>query len=769
METILIILAKLIASSALLYAFYWLVMRNKATYTMARIYLLLIPFVSIAMSGLTFKVIQPKPVAVEMSAAPTTTPSTSEVGNDALPVFNAGSTATSSSTSESTKPSLLERFEVDIPIRLALVLVAIASNLNFWLLCAWGAVALVLIIIALYHIIYLYVMSRRMEAKTMPEGFRLIRSPKVPAPCSFAKTVFMPTTLTSTNEDLILRHEKAHIRHAHFVDVWVMELMTRLLWFNPLMWLTRNELRNVHEFEADHDVMQTGADMSVYQTLLLAQVMDHGSDYANGFNHSFIRRRFIEMKHSTAGTLGRIGKAAMCLWVALLFCGFTFAEKDAAGSTGKPLSTLELAEPQMFTIECEVGSHVIDKSFNIFLADDYMKIQNKKPVATVPVIDGKFHYEISLTKITAGRICGTRPGAMGIDIFFVPGETIKLHHYDNDEFNLEPTISYALKIDRGVIALRNATNWESPHLPKIKGKKWDNVSCISLGYPELIVKEVFFDKDETVLRIVPDDAIEGMIIRKDSYLTDGKGGKYMLRRALYGKLDELNSTDVLVFGGYYAFDPVPEKVGELNFVSAQKIGNTVMDEGPGVFHIKKAPKPVAHKPNFKVDITVSQGINDSGYLVSMYDKGMERRTQIADIPVVNRKASFATYVDEPRMVDLTATFPDGSICTHCMRFPFVPGEHAEVKVMNGTFYLTGTTFYKQYGDADELIENAGKYHKQEETQALLLDYLKKHADEEGCVMRYMHHDVLSRETILSIIPDKVRNGRFKDFLQFKNI
>lgn len=119
------------------------------------------------------------------------------------------------------------------------------------------------------------------------------------------------------------------------------------------------------------------------------------------------------------------------------------------------------------------------------------------------------------------------------------------------------------------------------------------------------------------------------------------------------------------------------------------------------------------------------------------------------------------------MVDLTATFPDGSICTHCMRFPFVPGEHAEVKVMNGTFYLTGSTFYKQYSDADELIENAGKYHKQEETQALLLDYLKEHADEEGCVMRYMHHDVLPRETILSFVPDKVKNGRFRDFLHIK--
>ena len=57
MVTTLMIIAKLIASSALLYAFYWFVLRNRATYTMARLYLLLIPFVSIAMSGLTLKVL----------------------------------------------------------------------------------------------------------------------------------------------------------------------------------------------------------------------------------------------------------------------------------------------------------------------------------------------------------------------------------------------------------------------------------------------------------------------------------------------------------------------------------------------------------------------------------------------------------------------------------------------------------------------------------------------------------------------------------------
>lgn len=743
-----IILGKLIASSALLYAFYWIVLRNKASYTMSRLYLLLIPFISIMMSGLSIPIYQSQTVTIDAPATIASTENPS-ITPSAQPLIQESSQQTVTPIQE--EPSLLSSFDV--------------NDYSQWCVILWAGIALVLIITALYHIAALYVMSRKMIAQTTPEGFSLIRSTNVPAPCSFAKTIFMPTSITGNSENLILRHEKAHIRHAHFIDVWVMELITRLLWFNPFMWMTRNELRNVHEFEADHDVMTSGADMSVYQTLLLEQVMDNGSLYANGFNHSFIRRRFIEMKHSTAGTLGKLGKLCMGAWVTLLFCGFTFAETNA--SDVKP-AVPELQEPQMFVIEGTAEGACAKSDINIYLSDEYMHFKDDKPAMTVPVKDGKFHAEIPLKKMVAGRVQSTCKDAKAAELFFVPKETVVLHmaeHYSGIlDYNSFDFYSYSKKVERGIFILRNVTNWESPYLPKIKGKKWDNVTSENMSFPEMSVKEVFFNKDETVLRIYAYDYYTGLCINKDFYLTDEKGNQYKLRRALYGKINENNGPEIRAFGGYYAFDPVPKDVKELNLMYAyyDTESKTIRVLGPGISHIKKAPKEVVRKPNFKVDITVSQGINDSGYLVAMYNKDMTSLTQIADLTVVNRKASFETYVEEPRMVDLTATFPDGSICTHCVRFPFVPGEHAEVKVMNGTFYLTGSTFYKQYSDADELEENARKYHKEEETQKLLVNYLKEHANEEGCVIFYYKNNILPRETILQMIPESVKNGRFKD-------
>ena len=760
MTETLLIAGKLIASSALLLAFYWLVLRNRATYTLARLYLLLIPFASLTMSGLTFKVYPSKTVAweVEVPASEVTVEAPVAEAVAATPMTQGHRSQAVTATEVATK----SRWTLDGE-----------NNFRLFVLM-FEVVSAVFIIIALYHFISLYRISRRLNGETTPEGYRLIRSPKVSAPCSFAKTIFMPAGLGDNKEELILRHEKAHIRHAHFVDVWVMELMTRLLWFSPFMWLTRCELRNVHEFEADHDVLASGADLSVYQTLLLAQVIDNGSSYANGFNHSFIRRRFVEMKRSTAGTLGRLGKIGMGVWLALLFCGFTFTEGAAEASSATSISQLDLDNPQVFTIEGIVDEAITDSCYNIYLADDYMAIQGENPVTTVPVVNKRFSYSVPLKRTTAGRVRCIFPGgelcSAWIDIYFVPGETVTLTVH-NGYYHLEPKnpYNYQAKVTRDIEALRKATKWQSPHLPKVWGKTWENVDCESIGYPSLYAKEVIFDKDETILRLYTDDFYyNDMAIAKNAYLTDAKGNKYHLKRALYGEIDGVNPIAVRAFGGYYAFEPVPNDVEVLNFCvpNGQDEYSSIQSYKSAIWNIKKAAKAKNKKPNFHLDISVTQGINDSGYLIKLYGKTRTQHVQLlADIPTHDRHCSLSTSLDEPRMGRVTATFPDGSICTHYMRFPFVPGERAELKVMNGSFYLTGSKFYKDWGAADELVENARKYHKQEETETLIKDYLKKHASEEGCVMYYLHEEILPTEVIKEAMPSDMLTGRFQTMLK----
>lgn len=172
--------------------------------------------------------------------------------------------------------------------------------------------------------------------------------------------------------------------------------------------------------------------------------------------------------------------------------------------------------------------------------------------------------------------------------------------------------------------------------------------------------------------------------------------------------------------------------------------------------------------NFKVDVKVTQGIEDAGYLVRVFNRDQTARKFLDKIDVKDKRTSFATHLDEPLVGDLTAIFPNGEVCTACVRFPFVPGEECHVKVKNGTFELTGTKFYQQWSDADDLEENARKYYQQWETDSIILNYFKQHAKEEGCVMRYWQYEVLPRTTILKLIPDEMRNGRFKPFFDHYN-
>lgn len=315
--TALVIFGKFILSTLLLLAFYSGVLRSKASYTMQRLYLILIPFASIMMSGLTFEVYKPEARIIEMEK-----PEVMQYYEDhrttgyAIIADEGGS---------------LESLDVSLVDDLFSAIQNVAEELGIigLVVCALFAVSAVLLMIAAYYIIKMCILRRRLNAEMTDDGYRLICSGSIKVPFSFADTIFLPADMESGKADYILMHEKAHIAHKHYVDVWIIEFMTRLLWFNPLMWVVRRQLRNVHEYEADRCVVDAGVDMFRYQTILLEEVAEDSMVIANGFYHSFIRSRFIEMKKSAIGCMGIKGKTGTVLWIIALFCAFTFTVGEA--------------------------------------------------------------------------------------------------------------------------------------------------------------------------------------------------------------------------------------------------------------------------------------------------------------------------------------------------------------------------------------------------------------------------------------------------------
>ena len=85
--------------------------------------------------------------------------------------------------------------------------------------------------------------------------------------------------------------------------------------------------------------------------------------------------------------------------------------------------------------------------------------------------------------------------------------------------------------------------------------------------------------------------------------------------------------------------------------------------------------------------------------------------------------------------------------------------------MNGSFYVSGTGFYNDWIKADEVIENANKYHTAEETDSILRNYLKEHGNEEGCSLCFIQEGALPSKVLKQLIPQPIFTGRMKDIAE----
>lgn len=126
--------------------------------------------------------------------------------------------------------------------------------------------------------------------------------------------------LNEKDKASILAHEGIHISRLHTVDVLFVNLLTLLFWFNPIIYLFKKSLLQVHEFEADA-YAASNQDVDSY-CCLLAKVALHSAEYpiANHFNNALTLKR-ISMLKKTKNTLANWKKVIvfpLILLVALL-------------------------------------------------------------------------------------------------------------------------------------------------------------------------------------------------------------------------------------------------------------------------------------------------------------------------------------------------------------------------------------------------------------------------------------------------------------------
>lgn len=179
--------------------------------------------------------------------------------------------------------------------------------------------------------------DRKARVVKLRGGVRLIIVNRDITPFSWFRYIVINEKDILENRKAILNHEAAHIERLHSIDMIVAEVMKIIYWFNPAAWLFKQELRNIHEFQADESVINKGIDATQYQLLLIKKAVGQRLyTIANSFNHSKLKTRItmISKKRSKKSSLLKaMFVAPISLVAVLLFANESNAHQFSTLST----------------------------------------------------------------------------------------------------------------------------------------------------------------------------------------------------------------------------------------------------------------------------------------------------------------------------------------------------------------------------------------------------------------------------------------------------
>ena len=137
---------------------------------------------------------------------------------------------------------------------------------------------------------------RASRREKMEEGVILFVHKEKVAPFSWMNMIVVSEEDLLENGEVILTHERAHIKNRHSWDLLLAEVCIFLQWFNPAAWILKQELQTIHEYEADKWVINNGIDAKTYQLLIIKKAVGTRLySIANSFNHSSLKKRITMM------------------------------------------------------------------------------------------------------------------------------------------------------------------------------------------------------------------------------------------------------------------------------------------------------------------------------------------------------------------------------------------------------------------------------------------------------------------------------------------
>ncbi len=156
----------------------------------------------------------------------------------------------------------------------------------------------------------------------------------------------------------ILTHEYAHVKNRHSWDILFIDLLIIVQWFNPMVWVAKRMIKDIHEYEADSAVLAAGVDAKQYQLLIIKKAVGARLySIANSFNHSLTKKR-ITMMCKEKSSLWSCTKALYILPLAVVAaCTFSSPKSDEpSAKVNENVADVEMSAAKSESLSAEVKS-----------------------------------------------------------------------------------------------------------------------------------------------------------------------------------------------------------------------------------------------------------------------------------------------------------------------------------------------------------------------------------------------------------------------------
>ncbi|MFD2550252.1 M56 family metallopeptidase [Bizionia sediminis] len=224
------------------------------------------------------------------------------------------------------------------------------------------------------NILSLSQLVRSQPSKKMA-GIYYTETTNTAAPFSFFNNiVYNPHNFSAKELELILNHERVHVRQWHSADVLISQLSCVVLWFNPVSWLYKKAVQQNLEFIADGKTQSKAKCQQSYQRLLLkVSLPTKHQELVNSFNSSLIKKRIYMLQQSKSNTLKSWKYALLIPVLALFLMSFNTQEVyiseatfQAQNSSKKHIVTASTSDADLAKIESDMSNtHVVLKFSDI--------------------------------------------------------------------------------------------------------------------------------------------------------------------------------------------------------------------------------------------------------------------------------------------------------------------------------------------------------------------------------------------------------------------